>query len=104
MIDYDLQLLMPDTIILELPDSRSAYSRVVYGDPVEYQARIEQVNTMIRDQDGFERVSNTTIYLSTSVRIPLLSRITLPDGRQPSILSVESIQDEDGSYATKVNT
>lgn len=104
MIDYDLRLLMPDTVTIALPDHVDEYSRIVYGDDVAYQCRIEQVNTLVRDQDGRERVSNAAIYLAARVRIPLNARVTLADGSHPAIMSVESVQDEDGSYTTKVNT
>jgi hypothetical protein len=104
VIDYDLRLLMPSTVSIELPESISGYATPRYGSPKDYQCRIEQKNTLVRDQDGRERVSSTTIYLASTVTIPLNARITLPDGRTPSIMSIESVQDEDGSYFTKVNT
>jgi len=104
MIDYDLRLLMPDKITVELPLAKNAYSRTVYGPPVPYQARIEQSVQLVRDQDGREKVSNVQVYLATQIRIPLATRITLPDGSTPSILSIDSVQDEDGAYFTKVST
>lgn len=104
MIDYDLRLLMPDTITVELIETTDAYSRPVYGDPATYQCRIEQKNQLVRDQDGRERVSSVQLYLATQTRIPLNSRITLADGSTPSIMAVEAVQDEDGSYFTKVST
>jgi len=104
VIDYDLRLLMPDTVTIELPADKDLYGRTIYSDAVEYQARIEQRNTLTRDQDGRERVSSTTIFLATTVSIPMNARVTLPDGSQPSIMAVESVRDEDGSYSTKLNT
>lgn len=104
MIDYDLRLMMPDEITVELPTGKNAYSRMIYDDPVAYQARIEQRTTLIRDQDGRERVSNVQIYLATEVLLPLSARITLPDGSTPSIMAIEQVRDENGAYATKVST
>jgi hypothetical protein len=104
MIDYDLRLLMPDTVTIELPVSADMYSKTVYGPPTEYQCRIEQTNQLVRDQDGRERVTTAQVYLAVPVRIPLNARVTYPDGSKPSIMSVEAVQDEDGSYTTKLST
>jgi hypothetical protein len=104
MIDYDLRLLMPDKVTIELPVSKDMYGKTVYGPPVEYQCRIEQANNLTRDLDGRERVSSAQVYLATATMVPLGSRVTYPDGSQPSIMSVEAVQDEDGSYTTKLST
>jgi len=105
MIDYDLRLLMPDTVALELPvDARNVYGVITYGAAVDHQCRIEQTTSMVRDQDGRERVSGTQIFLASQIRIPPTTRVTLPDGSHPAIMSIESVQDENGAYFTKLNT
>ena len=104
MIDYDLLLLMPDKVTIELPLDKDMYSKPIYSPPVEYQCRIEQTTRLVRDQDGHEKVSNATVYLSSAERIPVNARITYPDGANPTIISVVALQDEDGSYSTQLST
>jgi hypothetical protein len=104
VIDYDLLQLMPDEVTVELPADKDMYGAVIYDTPTTYQCRIEQSIRLVRDQDGRERVSNATVYLGTPVRIPLNVRLTLPDGSQPSVMGIEAVQDEDGSYTTKLFT
>jgi len=104
MIDYELQVLMPSTVGIELPMSRDAYSKVRWGDRIDYRCRVELRRSLVRDVDGREVVSSTTIFLATATLITHEARVTLEDGTHPSIVAIESVQDEDGSYVTKIFT
>jgi len=102
-VDYDLQLLMPDTITVELPMGKDAYNRIVYGPATSYRCRVEQSTSLVRDQDGRERISNTQIYFYTTVRLPHAARILFADGTTYPIMSIDSTTDEHGDLFTKVS-
>lgn len=102
-IDYDLQLLMPDTVTVELAMGRDGYNRVIYGPATSYRCRVEQSTSLVRDQDGRERISNTQIYLYTKVFLKHDSRIVFADGSTYPIMSIDTTPDEYGDLFTKVS-
>ena len=72
---------------------------MTYGTDVEYAAQIEQKARMVRDDQGRQVVSSTTVYLATTTEIKPDARVTLPSGftpRSPKIVTVERPSDEAG--------
>jgi hypothetical protein len=102
-VDYDLQLLMPDTVTVEPAMGRDAYSRMIYGPATSYRCRVEQSTSLVRDQDGRERVSNIQVFFYTAVPIRHDSRIVFADGSTGEPMSIEATSDEDGLLFTKVS-
>jgi hypothetical protein len=68
----------------------SAYGPV-YGTPVpNVQCFIEEETRLVRDKDGRQVVSSTTFYCRLSaVEAPPESRVTLPDGRQTTVIAAK---------------
>lgn len=58
---------------------------------------IQQTNKLITDVNGQEKVSTCQIFLSGNSTIGYKDKITLPDGSQPRILSIEYMPDFDGN-------
>ncbi|MBW2561268.1 MAG: hypothetical protein JRE40_10505 [Deltaproteobacteria bacterium] len=73
-----------------------------YGAAVQYSAFVQRRTRLVRDRAGQEVVSTAQVYLDGSVDVGIQDRITLPDGSQPVILSIEVLPDETGSTHHKV--
>jgi len=70
-----------------------------YGDPVTVRCLLEQKNRLVRAPDGREVTSSSTFYCRLdAVNAPPESRVTLPDGRQTTV--IEQIPHNGGGLDT----
>ena len=101
-MDASLLLLLKQTITIEPASGMDAYGQSSYGTGVSVPARVEGRNRVVVDAQGNNAVSSTTIYVDGPTVVTTSSRITLPDGTTPLILSIESMPDIDGTPHHKV--
>lgn len=93
------------TVTVEPYTGQNQYAEPTYGASVQYSAFVQRKTKLVRDRAGREVVSMAQVYLDGSVNVGVQDRITLPDGSQPVILSVEDLPDETGvSHHKVVNT
>lgn len=92
--------MMPSTVQVAAWTAYDSYGRPSYAADVAYRARIVDKRRLLRDNAGVQRLAVATIYLFSANRIDPRSRITLPDGTQPTILAAESFPDQDGDHHT----
>lgn len=100
-LDAELRALMIDEIDLEAFVSRDVFGAPSYAASVAVQCRIEGTNKKVfartrTDPQYMERIASGRIYLPPTPVITINDRVTLPDGSQPVILSVEANSDETG--------
>lgn len=81
------QLLLRHEVTVEPYEGDGAYGPV-YGDPVTIPAFVDAQTTMVRDADGVEVVSSTTVYAVDVPDLPIGSRITYA-GRELTALAVK---------------
>jgi hypothetical protein len=102
----DFHDLMPHSVTVEHITGRDQYGKPVYADPVVYpNCRVVYRNTRVSTTRG-EAVGHSTVaagyvIFGDVVDLSIDDRITLPDGKQPPILSIESPSDERGAVYTK---
>lgn len=104
-MDFELYQLMPHDITVEPATGADAWGNRTYGTEATYKARIQNQRRKVVDINGEEVVSETTVYLATTVAISAHSRMTLPSGyvpRQPKIISIKRDEDQWGPYGTKI--
>ena len=103
---------MPNTVTLEPFSTLSTDGRGsrTYGTSVSFKARIEQRRRLVRDNQGREVMSQTTVYVpptttaGAAVTVNVSDRLTLPSGflvagsSQPPMIWVERQQDETGNH------
>lgn len=68
-----------------------------YGTGVVSSARVVYHNRKVVDRDGVECVSNATVYLDGNVTVSTESKIKLPDGSEPRIISVDDFPGPTGA-------
>jgi hypothetical protein len=79
-----------------------------YGEPsvgaaTSYSAVLTKRDRKVLSTSGAEVVSSMTVLIPENVSVSVTDQITLPDGTQPPIISVESILDSDGEpYMVKI--
>jgi len=79
--------------------------RRTYNDAETYSVILENKTRWVtsRDRNGESQLSKSNIQFLEAVTITEQDRITLPDGSQPQILSIEGTADPDGvMYAARV--
>jgi hypothetical protein len=97
-IEAEFAELMVDTVLVAKLSARSAYGDRTYGADVSYEARVVVQNKMVRTQQGDEVVSRSHAYIFGAPGITVDDRVTLADGSQPVLLSVEQFPDENGAH------
>lgn len=103
-MEADLRQLLTQTVTLEPWTGYDGYSQPVYGVGVARKCRIVNKTRMVRDAQGQERVSTTTIYLDDDYNTSVRDRVTLPGGVQPILLTVERYPDESGAHHERLMT
>lgn len=96
---------MAQVVEIEPQTGRDGYNKPTFGPAVKYQARVSGKQRMVKAADGRDVVASQTIYLGDSIDVSVNDQITLPDGyspRQPNILSVSRIPDENGLHHTTI--
>lgn len=83
-------------------------SKNIYGEPTfstvssTFKARIVDVSTQVRDQQGNVVQVRTVAWVASTGTILATGRITLPDGSTPPIAAVSRYPDEDGTHHHKI--
>lgn len=58
-----------------------------YGSEIVIRALVEHKRRLVRDAEGAEVISETTLRMQLTETCPAGSRVTLPDGRQSTVLT-----------------
>lgn len=88
---------MPHTITVYDFASVNQYGEATFStSPTTYQAMVEERPDVVRSAFGEEVVSSHVAYVASTGRIPLTSRIVLPDGSEPALIRSDVFSDEDG--------
>lgn len=102
-IEADFAELMVDTLVLERPPATTnLYGKGTFLSPETLQCRIVHTTKQMRSPAGEEVVSRSQAWIFGAPGITTTCRITLSDGTQPPILSVDSFPDDDGAHHEKV--
>ena len=98
----DFSECFTSTISIAPLNSWDGYSKPTYGVPVDYSARISERNVKVRNAQGEDVVADGDILLESSVVVPPESQVTLPDGSNPVIISVNRAYDDNGLHHTRL--
>lgn len=92
--------LMLDTITIEHKIGQDSNNKFSYGPPITgVQCQIVRSNKRVLDRTGREVTSRVQITLGRpEIEVQVDDRITLPDGSQPPIISIQAAKDETGPY------
>ncbi len=106
MADPQFLEMMQDTVTVEAFLGQNANGEDTWATttPKTSRAFIDKRPRMIRTLAGDERVASATVYLYKPIMTSPQDRITLPDGKQPPILSLAESKDEKKSIYQVVYT
>jgi hypothetical protein len=65
----------------------------LYGPVTPVTALVEAKSRLVRASDGREVLATTKVTILHGITLSVLDRITLPDGRQPPLITVEGLVD-----------
>lgn len=97
--------LMLDSIVVEPyePSSVDVEGNPAYGSSYIIKGRVVERPQMLRDSQGREVVSMSRAYIDeASNKVGEQDRITLPNGRQPTILRVVRAPDSTGQNSVTI--
>lgn len=73
------------------------------SDAASYDARVEPGTRVVLTPEGVEEIATATLFvLSSSASVGPQDRVTFPDGRQPKLLTVEPLSDEQGQHHIEI--
>lgn len=97
--DTEYLTLMPSTISVSPLDSVNQYGEPTYStSSSSYRALIQEQPTAITDAYGRDTIASHTIYVASTERINITSKLDLPDGTDPAIIRSDVMYDEDGIH------
>jgi hypothetical protein len=79
--------LLQHTVTVEPWEGSGGYGDI-WGAPFTMACFVEDKRRLVRADDGSEVVSEATVYANRGPSIPNRSRITLPSGRTPLVITV----------------
>lgn len=95
--------LMPSTVTVYGKSSMDAYGKITpNATGTAVRCRIQQRNQRYSTENNRDEFENGTIIFYGSVDITMESKIVLPDGSSPIILSVVTHNDDEGFHHTTV--
>ncbi|WP_282795182.1 hypothetical protein [Streptomyces sp. CC224B] len=84
-------MLIPDyllrhEVVVEAWEGEGPYGSK-YGPPTAMRCFLDEQTRMVRNPAGEEVTSSSTVYALPDARCPARSRVTLPDGRQTTVIA-----------------
>ena len=87
---------MPHTIVVYPLTSFDDYAEASFSTSGStFQAMVEERPDVIRSAFGDEIVSSHVVYVASTDRIDLSSRVVLPDGSEPPLVRSDVFSDDD---------
>ena len=104
MIEYQYLDLMPSTVTIYGKSSVDAYGKVTYpASGTVVRCRIQETGTVVKTADDRNVFEVGSIFFYGTPTITTESKIVLPDGSSPLILSIRVHNDESGPHHTTVS-
>lgn len=104
-IPNDFLEMMLQTVTVAAQTGLDNYGKPSYSaSPDAYRCRIIWQERIRRDAQGRELVeAGRAILTQSAASVTPVHKLTLPDGSTPKIVSVETIQDEDGNHHSAIS-
>ena len=95
--------LMGQTVTVSSQTAKTAYGVQTWGSGTSVNCRVMETGTLVNDANGKQVYESGKIIFYGTPTVNLSSRIALPDGSFPVLLSVVVHRDEDGLHHTSVS-
>lgn len=104
-LEADFLAMSTQTITVVPLSTLNAYGAPTFStaSSTTYRAYIEPGSFITKNLQGVEEVASATVYvLSSSASIGTQAQLTLPDGRIPKIIRVDTLNDDEGQHHLEV--
>lgn len=96
--------LMVETITIASVSSKDAYGKHTWSAPTSInKCRVQTGSHKVLDTAGQETIAEGKVYVPNHPSVTVNSKLTLPDGTTPPILSVDTFGDERGDHHTVIH-
>jgi hypothetical protein len=102
-IETAFSSMMPSSVTITSVSATDAYGKRTFAGATTIQCRIQKSKRLINSADGKQIPEEGRVYCYGTSSATVNDRLTLPDGSTAPILSVETRNDEVGSYVTVIS-
>lgn len=96
--------MMPSTVTVTGVSTTDAYGKRTFAaSGTSIQCRIQKSRKLVMSEDGKEIVEEGRVYCYGVATVTVSDKLTLPDTTVVPILSVETRNDETGTYVTVIS-
>lgn len=95
--------LMGQTVTIYTQTAKTSYGVQTWGSGTSVNCRVMQTGTLAHDATGRQVYESGKIIFYGTPTVSLSSKITLPDGSTPVLLSVNVYRDQSGLHHTSVS-
>jgi hypothetical protein len=93
---------MMNDVVTIAPLSGLSGSVPTYGTAVSSPARVEPSSRMVRGADGDLHQAHAKLWLPAGTTIEDSSKVTLPDGSTPEVLTIKRVKDSVAEHHVEV--
>lgn len=102
-IETAFSSMMPSSVTITSVSSTDAYGKRTFSGSSTIQCRIQKSKRIINTADGKQIPEEGRVYCYGTSNATVNDRLTLPDGSNVPILTVETRNDEVGAYVTVIS-
>jgi hypothetical protein len=102
-IETAFSSMMPSSVTITSVSATDAYGKRTFSGATTVQCRIQKSKRLINSADGKQIPEEGRVYCYGTASATVNDRLTLPDGSIVPILSVETRNDESGTYVTVIS-
>ena len=93
-----------DSIVIKAPTTViGAYGQTNLAAGTTYKGIFQQTQRLVRANDGNEKLSTANVIINTTATINPNAQVTLPDGVNRPVISVQTHYDEDGGHHVTID-
>lgn len=104
-LESDFLAMSTQTVTFEPLSTVNAYGAPSFStsSSTTYRAYIEPGSFIVKNLQGVEEVASAMVYvLSSSATCTVQGRLTLPDGRVPKMIRVDTLNDDEGQHHQEI--
>ena len=102
-IDASFLDLMPSTVTVYPVSSTNEYGIQTFGVGVDTRCRVQKTGRVVKTADNRDVYENGVIVFYGNPTVTTESKILLPSGETPLIISVQPFNDETGAHHTTIS-
>lgn len=99
-----IKRLLQETVTIKAQTGTDAWGKPTFDAGTDYDARVQEQREVVKTTEGQEVLSTVQVYINGDATVGPNSQVTLPDGRQPDIITIRKPKSASGTvHHTKIS-